>query len=267
MAWAALGLISAGYMGVFAWLRTSNLEVALAPVTETLERLANDIADLKKTTANIDARERANAERARATETRLESFAQLAANLPQTAQNPSYGQRPTNRAVLAEGAPVAAVPQPTPVTTLRIAGIEVSPAPAASVRQPTTVTPPPAPPILPAKPVAAPAVAKPVAHALPTVAPIQTGSLPAAVPARSPGLLVASGPSLESIRLSWTVLSQTHGTVLGALEPRLVPSNDGSAFQLIAGPFATDAEALKACLALKARGVGCKPAEYTGAPL
>ena len=259
--WATLGLISATYMAVSTWPRTSNLETALAPVTESLERLATDIADLKRTTASLDARERATAERTKVTETRLDQFAQVAANMPQNASASPQGQRPTNRAVLAETVATTQATTPPPALGVtRITGIEI-------VQPSTTPTRQQAQAQAPASvPAAKPPIAKPVAqNSAPS--PIQTGSIPPLPPARPAGLLVASGPSLDSIRLSWNVLSQTHSSVLGSLEPRIVPSSDGSAFQLIAGPFASDAEAAKACTALKARGVGCKSSDYTGAPL
>jgi hypothetical protein len=90
---------------------------------------------------------------------------------------------------------------------------------------------------------------------------------PTAVAKRPAGLLIAWGPSLDSVKLSWNVLQQNHGAVLGPVEPRIIPAGDGSAFQLIAGPYASEADAAKACSNLRARGVTCRPAEYTGATL
>ena len=98
-------------------------------------------------------------------------------------------------------------------------------------------------------------------------APIDTSSTTTAVPSGPRGVQLASGPSLESVKLSWSVLSQTHGQVLKPLEPRIVPTSDGSAFRLLAGPFNSEADAQKACTALKARGVNCRSSEYGGAPL
>jgi SPOR domain len=272
--WAGLGLVSAGYLGAVGLSRTGSFDAALAPVTQTLDRLAKDIAELKQSTASIDARERETAEKVRISESRLDTFAQLAANVPQSAsaQLPGQGQRPTNRAVLAETASAPAQPptqpptQPSPQITAKVPGMAVvmpaqrqtasAPVPSAPAAELPSLKP------VPLKPVAG--VAAPLPGA---AAQIQTGSLPSLNPSRPAGLLVASGPSLDSIRLSWNVLTQTHGQVLGKLDPRIVPAGDGSAFQLIAGPFANDAEAQKACTALKARGVGCRAAEYTGAPL
>lgn len=271
--WAGLGLVSAGYLGAVGLSRSGSFDAALAPVTKTLDRLASDIADLKQSTASIDARERETAEKVRISESRLNTFAQMAANVPPaaSAQLSAQGQRPTNRAVLAETPAAPSQPMPQPVAsgiTARVPGMAVVMPPQ---RQAVTAFPQapevPAAEVPPLKPVPPKPIATAPAPAPGAVAQIQTGSLPAKSQARPAGLLVASGPSLDSIRLSWNVLSQTHGQVLGKLDPRIVPAGDGSAFQLIAGPFANDAEAQKACTTLKARGVGCRAAEYTGAPL
>ena len=263
--------MSAAYLGVLFWQRAGSVDVALAPVTESLERMATDIAELKQTTAAIDARGRATSDRLALTETRLDGFAQAAANAPQASA--SVAQRPLNRAQL-EAAPSPQAPAATPPA--RIAGVEFSTPPQAPVRPFATATV--AAPAAPAtKAAARAAAASPTVAAAPVAkvpvndaltSPIRTGSVPpAAAPGRPVGLLVASGPSLDSIRLSWNVLSQNHGAVLSSLEPRILPTGDGSAFQLIAGPFANDAEAQKACVSLKSRGVGCRSAEFAGAPL
>lgn len=275
--WLGLGLISAGYLGGVVWQRLGAIDLALAPVTETLERLAIEIAEIRQTTAALDARGRQTATRVETVESRLDGFAQTAANLPQAAglaptTTQTQGQRPTNRAALEATS--------EPVTTHRVVGIEVVQRPMAPTKQIATVTQPAAPAPSPAPVVNSRMTTKVVPattsqasaqHQSDAYSPqtntINTGSVNAAAPSRPTGLLVASGPSLDSIRLSWSVLSQNHGNVLGALEPRILPAGDGSAFQLIAGPFASDADAQKACASLKARGVGCRPAEYAGAPL
>ncbi|MEQ1649777.1 MAG: SPOR domain-containing protein, partial [Hyphomicrobiaceae bacterium] len=98
---------------------------------------------------------------------------------------------------------------------------------------------------------------------------IDTGSTTPAVvkPSGPRALQLGSGPSLEAVKLNWNVLSQAHSPVLGSLEPRILPSADGRAFRLLAGPFTSDADAQKACAQLKARGVSCRSTEYSGAPL
>ena len=256
--WAGLGLVSAAYLGVVVLQQSQGVDAALVPVTESLERLASDIADLKQATAATDARARLTENRVALAETRLDGINQVAANQgqPDPAGLGLRGQRPTNRAALAvaevsatgEGnSAAAATAKKAAATPL---AVPVVPAPAIK-------------PALAAKPWAATGVTP-----VPAVNPVRTGSVtPTPVAVARQGLMIASGPSLESIRLSWTVLRLNHAEVLGALEPRFVPSGDGSAFNLIAGPFNSDAEAQKACGALKAHGVGCKATEYEGGVL
>ena len=280
--WGGLGLISAAYIATMTWQRNNTVEVALAPVTETLERMATDIADLKQTTAAIDAQERATAARLTMTESRVDGIV-LSTNPLQNGQPPAQNaqnQRPTNRSVLAEDLPPAA-----PAPEVATAREPAKPARVVAAAAPPTAPPPaaqPAPPVMtsfetrtkPAttakvSPRQAAAATNPIVTAslpTPASAPVPV-PVPPALATRPIGLLIASGPSLESIRLSWTVLNQTHSNVLGGMEPRIVPADDGSAFQLIAGPFASDADAQKACASLKAKGVGCKAAAFAGAAL
>jgi SPOR domain len=275
--WAVLGSVSAAYVAGMAWQRTANFNMVIAPVTESLERMAGDIADLKQVTTAIDARERATADRVASAESRLSRFAEAGlAGAAAVAAVPSgqvsgqlsgqlSGQRPTNRAVLAEELPPSnVVPVEASKPQRYMAGVVLA--------APGT---PPGLLVGPAPQVQAPP--KPDARATAAAAkaaganPVKTGGLPEAVPAatarRQAGLLVASGPSLDAMRLSWSVLSQNHGGALGPVEPRVQQAGDGSIFQLIAGPYASDADAAKACSSLRARGVTCRMADFGGAAL
>jgi TolA-binding protein len=84
---------------------------------------------------------------------------------------------------------------------------------------------------------------------------------PAAPPAAA--VLLARGPSLDALRLSWSLINERHKSALGALEPRVVTTEPGS-YQLVAGPLASPAEAAKVCASLRARGVTCQPSEFKG---
>ena len=257
-AWAGLGAISSLYLLIVAWQQTQGVEAALVPVTESLERLATDIADLKRATAAIETRERSTAGRVAAAEQRLDGLGQVASNVPPAgagtgaaAQAAAQDQRATNRLNLASAAP--------PSASALTSGLAVAQA-GPSTKAPEPASPAKVAPVAKPKPFATTVVA-------PATNPVRTGSVPAAAAAPAQGVLIASGPSLESVRLSWSVLHDKHGAVLGSLEPRVVPAGDGSAFNLIAGPFASDAEVQAACTSLKAQGVGCKPSVFTGAAL
>lgn len=108
---------------------------------------------------------------------------------------------------------------------------------------------------------------------------IQTGSVgkaatqpitfgPATVtPASLPiGVRLATGPSVDSLRLSWTALADRHGPTLRQLQPRYVTGigATGLTYDLIAGPFATQAEATEVCARLHANGARCALGEFTG---
>ena len=107
----------------------------------------------------------------------------------------------------------------------------------------------------------------PAAVALPAPVPvstIQTGTLPEPVAAGRPmGIRLASLPSVAALRLNWDLLTERHQTALKSLQPRYSGS-DTTSYQLVAGPLPNAAEAQKLCQSLKARGVSCTPAEFTG---
>jgi hypothetical protein len=103
---------------------------------------------------------------------------------------------------------------------------------------------------------------------------IQTGSVasgsappnipsfgPATVtPAKKPSAIqLASGPSPDSLRLSWSLLMERHANVLRTLEPRITGS-EITGYNLVAGPFNDAAAATRACGTLRQRGVTCLPA-------
>ena len=106
--------------------------------------------------------------------------------------------------------------------------------------------------------------------------PLVTGSveqpnLPAQVAkiAKPVGIYIGSGPSLESVRSSWSTLSSTNPGTLGGLQPRYTSSMDaeGMNYGLIAGPLKSTAEAQKVCKDLAAKAVNCRIGEYGGEAL
>ena len=100
-------------------------------------------------------------------------------------------------------------------------------------------------------------------------APIVFG--PAVVkPAAKPvGIQIATGPSVDAIRLSWSLLSDRHADTLKKLEPRVVSGKDadGETFDLVAGPIKSSAEAKKVCAALEAKSVPCRIGDFKGEAL
>lgn len=86
-------------------------------------------------------------------------------------------------------------------------------------------------------------------------------------PAAKPiGVQIATGPSLDSIRLSWSLLSDRHASELKPLQPRYVAGQgpDGTTYDLVAGPIKSAAEAKKICESLEAGLVKCTISSFDG---
>jgi hypothetical protein len=91
----------------------------------------------------------------------------------------------------------------------------------------------------------------------------------AQVPAsRALGVEIASGPSLDALKMSWQMLSEAHRPALQELEPRYVElRSDPASFALIAGPVATSEDAVKICERLRTKKVACSITAFSGQPL
>lgn len=94
-------------------------------------------------------------------------------------------------------------------------------------------------------------------------------SAPPAKPAGPPlGIEIASGPSLDALRLSWQLMQDSHKTAVRTLEPRVVEvPGDPPTYRLIAGPVASSAEGDKLCGSLRQRRLTCSVQPFTGKPL
>jgi hypothetical protein len=79
---------------------------------------------------------------------------------------------------------------------------------------------------------------------------------------------LASAPSLEALRTSWSLLTEQHGETLARLEARYVaPHAAGGNYRLVAGPLASAAEVDRVCRELQALSVYCASADFAGEPL
>lgn len=98
---------------------------------------------------------------------------------------------------------------------------------------------------------------------------VKPAAPPAAEPASPRGIQIATGPSVDALRISWMLLAERHKEILRRYEPRFVPSTAGSgpAYRLIAGPIANTAAANKVCGELRARRVTCGVSAFGGEPL
>lgn len=123
-----------------------------------------------------------------------------------------------------------------------------------------------------------PAPQKSAGRATPAPGGIETGSIPK--PAVTFGETVvmpvqniyavqlAAAPSIESLRLTWSLLVERHGAELAALQPRVVaPRIQGGTYRLVAGPLTSAADADRICTELQARRSTCAATDFGGEPL
>lgn len=109
---------------------------------------------------------------------------------------------------------------------------------------------------------------EPVKQKVAAVAPAETEAAPkAAAPAKSYGIELAISTSPEALRLNWDLLVERNATVLGGLSPRAAPIEGGENLRLVAGPFASAADAKRACKQLQESNIACRSSDYGGNPL
>lgn len=98
---------------------------------------------------------------------------------------------------------------------------------------------------------------------------IETGSIEEKKPkatAKPVGILIATGPSLDSLRLNWTILTDRHSDAVGALSPRYVTNGpaDKRTYALVLGPVPSADAAKDLCKTLIERGMTCEVSIYRG---
>lgn len=83
------------------------------------------------------------------------------------------------------------------------------------------------------------------------------------------GVQISSGASVDSLRLSWSLLADKHADTLRNLEARYLDKGNAANpnYDLVAGPIKSRAEAVRVCKSLAARNVPCKVSEFTGESL
>jgi hypothetical protein len=79
-------------------------------------------------------------------------------------------------------------------------------------------------------------------------------------------VLLATGPSLDSLRLSWQILNDRHGASMKTLQPRYVVSGkpEERTYGLVAGPLETVADAKSMCKTMTDNGIACEVSQYRG---
>ncbi|HEY7085360.1 MAG TPA: SPOR domain-containing protein [Hyphomicrobiaceae bacterium] len=108
---------------------------------------------------------------------------------------------------------------------------------------------------------------------------LETGSIPPSpsnitfgepqvTPAQPYAVQLASGASLDALRMSWLALRDQHGNALGSLQPRYVAPRGGTGiYRLVVGPLASKAAADKMCADLGLTHNDCFATTMLGKPL
>lgn len=123
------------------------------------------------------------------------------------------------------------------------------------------------PALVPGKPQAPPAAATKAIAAAPVAFGPATivRDAPPSPPAVQAGVRLSSGPSVDALRLSWSLMSERYGVELAGLEPRYVSGgNAASPYALIAGPVADKEQAKSLCANLQQKGIPCSVDDYKG---
>ncbi len=112
----------------------------------------------------------------------------------------------------------------------------------------------------------------------PKAAAIETGSIAhkddktpaaAAVTAAKPAqaaLLLGSAPTVDAVKLNWSILNDRHADAVRNLHPRYVPQGKGAerSYALLAGPVASPEQAKTLCKLMVDRGLACEVSTYRG---
>lgn len=291
-AWTALAAIALAYMVALAVqpnLTGDTTANKPAPGGGTVARFATDLTGLKQSVGDIQkdvsalrttvtasaAREKEVLERLTAVEERAKAPLVTEVSMPKTAAQRQAEARAQKQAAAAAAkaatrAPEAVVAAQTPVAPPAPAEDAAAGATNTGVARFTVLNAPLAPIAPAASPIATGSIVSPPAQGVPAPPPAATaaafgpGTVKATAPASPVALELASGPSLDALRLNWSLLSEKHGASLKNLEARYTNAGEGQPYQLVAGPLATPEEASKVCAQLKAKKVACRVTGFGG---
>lgn len=232
------GVLSACYLGwsMLAPLDGVGASRGLGHESGMVARIAQDVRSIGERVSATEEQSQAIIGRLASLEERTSLLSSTAAVPGTTDQAPA--SRETSRVepskdatAITTGAILQRVAAPTASATAPT--VSPSPAPKIEISLDTSVPPPPAPP-------------KPV-HAI----------------------QLATAPNLDALRLNWTLLSERHRQLLGALQTRYrqTPGRPNAPYQLIAGPVRSTGEAARICKELATSGVTCRATSFSGEAL
>ncbi|MCH9807720.1 MAG: hypothetical protein K0U74_08320 [Alphaproteobacteria bacterium] len=192
---------------------------------------------------------------------------------PQARINTKYV---TTQQILATKQP-AAQPSPDSSATSRIVtgSISVPPPPERAPAPPVVTRMALKPAVKPATlrkppPLKQAAARTPAAPSAPiTFGPAVVKPTPAAAPAPSGlAILLATGSSVESLRLTWSILQERHAAALLDLSPRYIikpnPQSPERKFSLLAGPVISANDVARVCGVLESEGMTCRTTNFRG---
>lgn len=90
---------------------------------------------------------------------------------------------------------------------------------------------------------------------------------PAAAAKPAPvGVLLATGPSVDALRLNWSILTDRHADSVKNLQPRYIigGSTDQRTYSLVAGPIGSTEKAKSLCQAMAQKGLSCEVSAFRG---
>lgn len=222
-----------------------NLQRDVTRALADLDPLRNSLGEMKMDVANLKSQMQATADRNWQLERQLTTLQRTASTEPDNVSGAAAGPQMLN------GKQV----QANPIDTASVS----RPAIAFAAIQSSTL----------ARPAAKPRKAKKKAPVKAPVKKVAAKKLPAKKPTKSVGVQLATGPSVASLQLNWSVLADRNKDTLGHLQPRYTTRGKPSkrTYNLVAGPLGSTQQAEIICKVLGQRGHSCKVGTFRGSVL
>ncbi|MHA1574003.1 MAG: hypothetical protein ACTSX8_08410 [Alphaproteobacteria bacterium] len=224
-----------------------NLQRDVTRALADLDPLRNTLGEMKMDVTNLKSQMQATADRNAQLERQLTSLQRTASKAPDNVADAAAGPQ------LLNGKQAQAN---NPIDTASIS----LPAIALAAIQSSTLAPPAAKPRTAKKKVPAKApVRVPVKK-------VTAKKAPAKKPPKSVGVQLATGPSVASLQLNWSVLADRNKDALGHLQPRYTSRGKPSkrTYDLVVGPLGSTQQAEIICKVLGQRGHSCKVGTFRG---
>ncbi|MCP4779727.1 MAG: hypothetical protein GY877_03000 [Hyphomicrobium sp.] len=219
-----------------------NLQRNVTRALADLDPLRNTLGEMKMDVANLKSQMQVTADRNAQLEKQLTTLQRTASKAPDNVSGAAAGPQLLN----------GKQAQANPIDTASIS----RPAIALAAIQPSTLAPP----------AAKPRTAKKKAPVKAPVKKVAAKKAPAKKPPKSVGVQLATGPSVASLQLNWSVLADRNKDALGHLQPRYTSRGKPSkrTYDLVVGPLGSTQQAEIICKVLGQRGHSCKVGTFRG---